>query len=204
MDSLLLEALEAAERMGSPLWNHSMLYIQWGAVIGISLVAAITDLRSHRIPNLLTFTALAGGLVCAVAIGGFGGLVDSVFGCLLLATPFVLLFVFAGGGAGDAKLMGALGAWLGIANGIVALVAVIAAGAVIGLSYALSKNRLTRVLKRVGYIGSRWMLEALFTGRVRRVGASTTGQEEMLAMPYGLSIFAGVSVAATAVLIWHS
>ena len=76
-----------------------MLYVQWSAVIGISLVAANTDIRTHRIANVLTFTALVGGLVCAIAIVGFGGLVDSVFGRPLLATPFVLLFVFAGGGA---------------------------------------------------------------------------------------------------------
>ena len=52
-----------------------------------------------------------------------------------------MLFVFAGGGAGDAKMMGALGAWLGLANGVVALVAVALSGAVIGLGYALIKGK---------------------------------------------------------------
>ncbi len=204
MVSFLSDALEAAERMGSPLWNHPMLYVQWGAVLGTSLVAALIDIRTRRIPNLLTFPSLVAGVVCAAVIGGFGGLLDSVFGCLLLATPFVVLFLFAGGGAGDAKLMGALGAWLGIASGIVALVAVLATGAVIGLCYALSKKRLTRVLKRVGEMGSQWLLGALLTGRVRPLGASSPKQEEMLAMPYGVSIFSGVTLAATVVLVWHS
>ena len=204
MAAILSEALEAAERMGSPLWNHPMLYLQWGAVIGTSLVAAFIDIRTRRIPNLLTIPSLVAGVVCAALIGGFAGLLDSVFGCLLLATPFVLLFVFAGGGAGDAKLMGALGAWLGIANGLVALVAVLAAGVVIGLGYALSKKSLTPVLRRVGAMSSQWFLGALLTGRVRPQGASSSEREEMLAMPYGVSIFSGVTLAATTVMIWHS
>ena len=103
------------------LWDHSVVPVQWGVVLCVSLIGAITDLRSGRIPNFLTMPILLAGATWAVWLCGPAGLADALLGCLLLATPYVLLFVFAGGGAGDAKLMGAIGAWLGVVNGLVAL-----------------------------------------------------------------------------------
>ena len=95
------------------LWDHNMLPLQWGVVIGTALAAAVCDLRTRRVPNLLTGPIVLAGLAWGIWVGGWAGLADSVAGCLLLAIPYVLLFVFAGGGAGDAKLMGAIGSrWL--------------------------------------------------------------------------------------------
>jgi prepilin signal peptidase PulO-like enzyme (type II secretory pathway) len=85
---------------------------QWGVVFGTSLAAAIFDLRSKRIPNALTIPLLVAGLVWATWIGGLSGLGNAAAACFLLALPYVFLFLFAKGGAGDAKLMGAIGAWL--------------------------------------------------------------------------------------------
>ena len=55
----------------------------------------------------------------------------------MLALPFVVLFVLASGGAGDAKMMGAIGTWLGVKGGAIALIAVLLAGAFCGMGYAL-------------------------------------------------------------------
>ena len=70
-----------------------------------------------------------------------------------MSLPFVFLFIFSGGGAADAKLMGAIGMWLGARNGVVALAAVLLAGAVLGLLYALSKRRLQAVLLNLSLAG---------------------------------------------------
>ena len=88
--------------------------IQWGIVIGASLVAAVFDARRNRIPNVLTIPLLLLGVTSSIFFGGLSGLAQSVGACILLALPFVLLFIFANGGAGDAKLMGAIGAWIGL------------------------------------------------------------------------------------------
>jgi len=49
---------------------------------------------------------------------------------LLLGIPYFLLFAFAGGGAGDAKIMAALGAWVGWHNGIAVVVGVSIGGGI--------------------------------------------------------------------------
>jgi prepilin peptidase CpaA len=70
-------------------------------------VAAITDWRTHRIPNALAVSAfphadtLAGSLLDAAKAFAVG------FGTLFV------LWLVGGGGGGDAKMMGALSVWLG-------------------------------------------------------------------------------------------
>src|SRR5262249_54414726 len=102
------------------MWGTSEIQIQvalpWGVAIAASIVAATTDLRSRRIRKWLTAPVFICGLIWSAAAHGPWGLGDAFAASLLLAAPFVLLFLFAGGGAADAKLMGALGALLGLKN----------------------------------------------------------------------------------------
>ena len=83
-------------------------------IIGsITLVAAVIDVRTRRIPNWFTVPVLAGGLLFHAITGGWGGLLTAIGG---FATGFGILLVLwltGGGGGGDVKLMGAVGAWLG-------------------------------------------------------------------------------------------
>lgn len=123
------------------LANADTQLLEWGVVIGASLAAAVTDLRSRRIPNALTMPVLLGGLTAAVAVGGGVGLADACAGAVLLALPYLLLYRYAGGGGGDAKLMAAVGAWLGVLPGVVVLVAVSGMGIVLaGMWIALNRS----------------------------------------------------------------
>ena len=178
------------------LYEHPTPSLQWGTVLGASLVAAFWDLRSRRIPNLLTFPLVLGGWAASASFSGGAGLVDSLAATVLLAAPFVLLFVFAGGGAGDAKLMGGLGAWLGTVNGLVVLLAVCVCGMVLAVIAAARKRRLGAVLGNVSgaMIG---LLQPVFgVGSLRDAGRLMPAAGEGQQMPYGLAIFAGTAVAA--------
>ncbi|MDZ7619430.1 MAG: A24 family peptidase [Patescibacteria group bacterium] len=97
-------------------------------------VAAVSDLRTRRLPNWLTVPAFAAGLVAHSVMNGFAGLGFALLG---FATGFgilLVLWLIGGGGGGDVKLMGALGAWLGsslivfvfVTSGVLTLVATIA------------------------------------------------------------------------------
>ena len=127
--------------MLSALWEHGKPQIQWGLVVLASLAAAFIDVRRRRIPNWLTLPLWAGGLAWAGVWAGPSALANSVLASLLLAAPYVWLYVVAGGGAGDAKLMAALGAWLGIINGLVLLAAVSVSAVLIGVAISLRRRR---------------------------------------------------------------
>lgn len=76
-------------------------------------VAAYTDLRKHRIPNWLTFSTLLSGLLLQYIFLGTEGLLAGLAGAgmgLVILLPF---FLMGGMGAGDVKMMAAIGSLIG-------------------------------------------------------------------------------------------
>lgn len=183
--------------------DESMNVFQWGAVIGASLVAAVGDIRHRRIPNALTFPLLIVGLLWSGWSGGWAGLGEAALACVLLGAPYVLLFVFAGGGAGDAKLMGAIGAWLGLKQSIIALLCVAVAGMVMAIIKAVSQRRLKFVLTNV-IISCYTFLVCVAGGRkIRPAGEQhSDAQPDGFEVPYGVAICVGVLAAAVVVQTW--
>jgi len=83
-----------------------------GLAVGL-LVAAWVDVRAGRIPNWLTFPLASFGLLVHTVNNGWDGLVFSFSG-LFLGMGFLMFFYIKGGmGAGDVKLLGAIGAIVG-------------------------------------------------------------------------------------------
>lgn len=175
--------------------------IQWGAVLGASLVGAVVDLRCRKLPNWLTAPLFLTGLAWSAWAGGLGGLGSSFLAALLVMLPFVILFVVAGGGAGDAKMMGGIGAWLGLQAGIVTLVSVMVCGIVLGLAWAAANGRLGSVLRNLGSTVTVWTGSMAAKQGVVEATKTAAPREGMTAMPYGLSILVGVCVAAGVIVL---
>jgi prepilin peptidase CpaA len=100
---------------------------------GVLIVAVVSDLRFQKIPNLLTFPTMAVAIVCHVVTNGLDGLLFSAGGLALGIAIFILPFLMGGMGAGDAKLMGAVGAILGLRGVFIAFLFT----AIVGGVYAL-------------------------------------------------------------------
>lgn len=87
-----------------------ILAIAVGIIAGL---AAISDLRQRRIPNVITVPAAALGLLFHTLLpfgeGWWFALAGFAVGAVLLILPYLL----GGGGMGDIKLLAALGTWLG-------------------------------------------------------------------------------------------
>ena len=110
------------------------------AVLLVGLAACVTDLRSRRIPNALTFGASAAAFAFWAYTGGLTGLGVSATGWLAGCLLFLPWFLLRGMGAGDVKLLAALGAWTGpstalwialyasVAGGVMAIVTTMASG----------------------------------------------------------------------------
>jgi prepilin peptidase CpaA len=186
------------------MWSEYLIPVPWIAVIGAALVAAAWDMRTRKIPNRLTMPLLAAGLLWGLLTAGWAGLGGAAAGCFLAALPFVILFVFAGGGAGDAKVMGALGAWVGVTGSLVLVASVAITGGVLAILFAAAKKDLKSVLTNVALMA--WSLMFVLLGRLP-VGAVDNAapprMESMKAMPYGVAIFLGSCVACGGVLLWQ-
>lgn len=108
----------------------------------VSLLGGIHDLLTRRIPNWLTFPAMLAALAAQGWYFGVGGLANGVLG---LALGFVLYFpIHALGhmGAGDVKLLMAVGAWLGWRDCVSVAVGAILLGAAFAFGEILWRGRL--------------------------------------------------------------
>lgn len=170
---------------------------QWGVVLGASLIAALWDLKCRRIPNVLTLPLFAAGLLQAALFSGWDGFQSAFAAGVILALPYVVLFLFGGGGGGDAKLMGAIGTWLGLSSGLTVLVFVSLFGLLLALLKAAFKGRFFAVLENIRAIVFSFMVFAGTRGRVNTVSDTADAIEgERMTVPYGPAIFAGVLGAA--------
>ncbi len=163
-----------------------------GALLGIVAVAAIFDLRTHRIPNWLTFPSLLLGLILQFVFSGRAGLVAGALGVLVGAGIFLLPFLLGGMGPGDVKLMGVVGAFLGPAGALWAALFAGVAGGVIALFWALAHGQVSRALARTGA-----RVGAAIDPRRRAAqgGLPTLEGNARWSIPYGVAIAFGVALS---------
>ena len=106
-------------------------------LIAVLLIAAMTDFRSAKIPNWLTMPMIAAGLVSHALAGGWSGFMNSLQGFGLGFGLFLTLYWLGGLGAGDVKLVAAIGSVMGPAGTVSALMAVGAVSGVYGVCLML-------------------------------------------------------------------
>lgn len=123
------------------------------AVTVFTTAAAVSDLRTRKLPNWLTVPTFLLAILFHAITGGSSGVALSLLG---FATGFgilLVLWLIGGGGGGDVKLMGALGAWLGpmltlqvfLASAV--LIVLLSGG---HLAYLLTSRGMTYLRKRMG------------------------------------------------------
>ncbi|OFW17220.1 MAG: hypothetical protein A3F70_09940 [Acidobacteria bacterium RIFCSPLOWO2_12_FULL_67_14] len=117
--------------------------------LGIAAVACVTDLRTRKIPNVLTLLAALAAFFFYAVVGRGEGLLVSVAGWLAGAAVFFIPFALGGLGGGDVKLLAAIGAWVGPAAVVwTALYTGIIGGGlavVIGLSHGYLRKALSNI-----------------------------------------------------------
>jgi prepilin peptidase CpaA len=122
----------------------------------VALAAVGFDLRTRRIPNVLTFGAAAAALAAGAAGAGVGGLGTAVLGWLVGAVVFFPFFALGGMGAGDVKLMAALGAWLGPVDAVWLAIFSSMAGGVVAVAVSVSRGYLQQALANVWLMLTHW------------------------------------------------
>ena len=164
-----------------------MTLVQWSLLIGLLATAVSYDVATRRIPNWLVCVSLLTALTCssngATSLDFTASLLGAVTGLLVLL-PFYVLRVM---GAGDVKLLGAVGALLGPIPTLGAALLALAAGGALSVMAALGSRSLLRVVANL-----RLMLFVFAAGKSS--GMSVTDVNTTGRLPYAVAIAAGTGL----------
>lgn len=116
------------------------------------LTAAVFDVREQRVPNWLTLAGVVLGFAMNTLLFESPGLWFSLRGLGLAMLIYFPLYLLRAMGAGDVKLMAAVGAMVGAGNWIVVMVLTFVFAAVIGLVVASRKGRIGQTFFNLGVI----------------------------------------------------
>jgi prepilin peptidase CpaA len=168
-----------------------MEFILLSVLVMVVAVAVWTDVRKRRIPNALTATALILALGLRAALGS-GALLDGFLGAGLALVVLLPLFAMGGVGGGDAKLLIAVGAFLGPQQLFVALLATAVAGGVIAVAYAIRRGVVLPLILNTGGLVKYVVTLGHGGERTTRTSAGAVN------IPYAVAIAAG-----TLFSIWY-
>jgi prepilin peptidase CpaA len=131
------------------------------------VVATVVDLRTRRIPNVLTASMAAAGV--GIAAAGLSGVSVWAAGLGLIVGLALMLpgHVLGATGAGDVKLMAAIGSLVGPVLVVKAVLFTLVAGGVLAVVVALRRRRLATTL----------------AGTARLIAAPTEARSELTAAP---------------------
>lgn len=152
---------------------------------GVLIIASITDLRSNRISNRLTYFTMIFGLVFYSLTSGLSGLLHSMGGLLLGLSLLILFYLVGGMGAGDVKLMAAVGSLLGPQGVFAAFLGTALIGGIYALLILTAKGYLMDTLKRFGL-----MLKTFFMTK-KFIYIPPPRQEKAPLLCYGVAISLG-------------
>lgn len=151
----------------------------------ILLISVITDIKSRKILNIVTLPSIIIGIIYYSAILGFDGFLFSGKGFLVGLALLFIPFVLGGIGAGDVKLLGAIGALKGTTFVFYSFLYGAAIGGFIALFILIKQKNIGGLLFR------------LFNATLQKeVGALNLEKKDLApSFPYGVAIALGVLCA---------
>lgn len=167
--------------------HNIIAYFPYVGLLTVLTICAITDLRQRRIPNMLTYPTIITALSAYCIVGGWNGFCFSFGGLSFGFAVFFIPYLFGGMGAGDVKLMSAVGAVLGFQQTAVSFLFIVVCGGIMALGFMAYRRSLKDTL-------SKTFLSILYLGMHRdtsllKVDKNKTTQE---CIPYGVAITSGV------------
>jgi prepilin peptidase CpaA len=158
--------------------------------LAIGCAACVTDIRSRRIPNVLTFGAAGTAVVFHALAPSGAGLPAAVAGWFIGAAIMFVPFALRGLGAGDVKLIAALGAWLGPVDAVWLALYAGVAGFVMALVVALYSGYLRKAFSNVWFLLQHWTVNG-----IRPLEDISLEGSSGPRLAYALPIFAGLVMA---------
>jgi len=172
--------------MFDPISNDLLI----NTMLALLAIAVLSDMQERLIPNQLVVIGLLVGLTGQTWLGGGIGFTVAASGALVGLICLLPFYISGGLGAGDVKLMAMCGAFLGPLHVVVASVASLLVGGVIGVAWVFWNL----------FAGSQAGGEDYITDDGPSASSPAGGHQgtPASAIPYAVAIFAGVLVALTA------
>lgn len=158
-------------------------------------ITAVTDVRSFRIPNYVTLPLFVAGLLFHAILPGGNGIGFSLlggavgFGCLIL-------FHFLGGiGAGDVKLLAAVGTWIGPGAVFVLFLAAALLLGACSLAITWWHGTLQKSMQKVAVIFRQGAMLARYMGEEERVEEVVKQDDRRRRLvPFAVMVLGGIAI----------
>ena len=179
--------------MHPALLNISLLT----AACMVAVVAAAYDWRFRRIPNWLVGRAIVAALLFHL-MSGWHSLAACVLAGLLAGGVAFVFYLIKGMGAGDVKLLAAVGCWAGLHALPGLLIASALAGAALATAMAIHHRHLSNVLPNLLKLARHHRDEGLTPNRHLNITARNA-----LSIPFALPVACGC-IFSLCVQIWSA
>lgn len=154
------------------------------ALAAVLVVAGAWDLATARLPNWLTMSAAVGALAWHASVAGFSGALFAASGWLVGVALLLLPWFLGGLGAGDAKLMGAVGAFLGPKGCLAAFLGTALVGGLAAVALLAWHGALGAACRR-------WLVMGTLAAIGQRAYEAPAAPERALRLRYGFAIAVG-------------
>lgn len=167
---------------------NTVEWIAIGATLVVLLACTYTDVRSGKIPNSITAPFVVLGLILNTMNEGWAGLGSSLLGVVIaVGLWFILNIIGRILGAGDSKLLAAIGALQGYKFLLYAAAATALVGAVLAIILSLYRGYLRTSLMN--------LFGELYMRVFHRVPIDVETSDSRTQLPYAVAISAGTLVA---------
>lgn len=161
--------------------------LEFAVLSTLVVIAGLYDIKARRIPNWLVLAGLVASFFYQVFSGyGFGFIFWATgFGVGFLC--FLPLYVIRTMGAGDVKLMAAVGSFIGGPAAFQTVILTLLAGGALALLVMVWNGSWKLVLKNIGLITANMTIAAM----TRQLPVAEKPVQSAGNLPYGVAIAAG-------------
>ena len=173
--------------------NLPLELVSFLALTTLLVLASWTDLRIRKLPNTLVLWGVLTAVVLSLTPRGIG-LVSAFLGGMVGFLVFLFLHLFKMVGAGDVKLVGAVGMYVGWPDMANVCAAILITGGLVAIAWAVWTSRWSMVLKNL----QNGLMQHMRLGQWPAFGQPLINQVSPERVPYALAV--GLGTAAYYVL----